>query len=113
MKVDPYYVWLLKGFAMATVAVLLAVLVFYMWVAVGVLEDRPDGYYTEHYHSGTIIGMNESRLVFYVETSKSISEVPVGPSDFNRYEIGDFYEWWTQTYHRYGGLTNMTMIHSW
>ena len=76
-------------------------------------EPGPDGYYTEHYHSGTIIGMNESRLVFYVETSKSISEVPVGPSDFNRYEVGDFYEWWTQRYHRYGGLTNLTMIHSW
>ena len=76
-------------------------------------EPGPDGYYTEHYHSGTIIGMNESRLVFYVETSKSISEVPVGPSDFNHYEIGDQYEWIIVTYHRRTGISNLTMIHSW
>ena len=113
MKVDPYYVWLLKGFAMATVAVLLAVLVFYMWVAVGVLDNESDGYYTHHPQSGHIIGKNVSRMVFYVETNTSMKTVHVDVDTYYQYDIGDRYEWVISVFHRYSRITNMTMIHSW
>ena len=98
---------------MATVAVLLAVLVFYMWVAVGVLDDRPDGHYTYHPQSGYIIGKNHSRMVFYVETNTAMKTVSVDVDTYYRYDVGERYEWVIAVYHRHSGIANMTMIHSW
>ena len=72
-------------------------------------SDNPKGYYKYHEHSGTIIGKNESRWAFYIETNRSVTTVIVDNVTFYQYEIGDHYEWVTWTFIRYGGLVNTTM----
>lgn len=73
------------------------------------IPDPDPYYYTQH--SGIIIGKNETRLAFYIETKQSVTMVTVGSFEFQKYEIGDVYEWELQ--HHRQSITNMTMIQSW
>lgn len=111
MKMDPWYIFLGKTWATVLVAVMVGSLAAYLLIVVD--DDGPDGYYTYHPQSGYIIGKNESRMVFYVETNTTMKTVHVDGDTFTQYSIDDYYEWVIPVFHRYVGMTNLTMIHSW
>ena len=90
------------------VAIVLVTVVTTMYIGM-TFPDSDPYYYTEH--SGIIIGKNESRLAFYIETPNSVTMVYVGEFEFTQYEIGNRYDWTVQ--HRRMNITNMTMIHNW
>lgn len=90
---------------MAFSAVGMAVLITVMWVPHG-----PSYHDHEFHYGGIIIGMNESRMAFYIETNHTVKVVGVDADEFGQYEVGDYYVWTVIVTHRNQGITNMTVM---